>query len=162
MREAATRGGGRRRLSASCGCATRGIRWRRHSTLLNGYRRSSERRGGGERQTALPLRSLFRCTALLIVAVASARQGRCALLTRRLPTAGAVRMLERAPAGQLYQPTDLRVCLRKPLGRRLTARSTLRSGSSAKLRGCCRRRHRRRPRRARATRVAQLSATSSA
>lgn len=75
---------------------------------------------------------LVRCTALLIVAVASARQGRSALLTRRLPTAGAVRMLERAPAGQLYQPTDLRLCLRKTLGRRLTVRSTLRSGSSAK------------------------------
>src|SRR2546430_15512496 len=43
---------------------------------------------------------LVRCTALLIVAVASARQGRFALLTRRLPTAGAVRMLERAPAGR--------------------------------------------------------------
>jgi hypothetical protein len=45
---------------------------------------------------------LVRCTALLTVAVASARQGRCALLTWRLPTADAVRMLERAPAGQLY------------------------------------------------------------
>jgi hypothetical protein len=49
---------------------------------------------------------LVRCTALLIVAVASARKGRSTLLTRRLPTAVAVRKLERAPAGRFNsQPT---------------------------------------------------------
>ena len=61
----------------------------------------------------------------------------------------------------LYQSTDLRLCLRKTLGRRLPARSTLRSSSSAKLRSSSRHRPRRCPRGARATRDALPSATSS-
>ena len=103
--------------------------------------------------TARPLR--FPHAAFFIVAVASAHQGRqrnpSALLTRRLPTARATLTLERCSGRSSYQPTDLRLCLRKTRGRKLPARSTSRSNSSARPRSFWSSRRRRRPRGARAT-----------
>ena len=129
---------------------------------LVGYRRSSERRGTEGRQTALPLRS---ASPLHSSSHCSRRFGASRSLRSLDPATSDGWCCAHAGAcsgRSLYQPTDLRLCLRKTLGRRLTARSTLRSSSSAKLRSSSRRRPRRRPRGARATRVAQLSATSSA
>ena len=73
----------------------------------------------------------------------------------------ATRMLERYSGRSSYQPTDYRLCLRKTRGRKLPARSILRSNFSARPRSLWSRRRRRRPRGARATRAARSSATSS-
>jgi hypothetical protein len=112
--------GGRRALALQSGARKGGHNLSEAGTTSPPTSTAFETRGairepaspaGGRKPTRPPNSTsasllLFRCTALLIVAVASARQGRCALLTRRLPTAGAVRMLERAPAGRFNsQPT---------------------------------------------------------
>jgi hypothetical protein len=86
-----------------------------------------------------------------------------ALLTRRLPTASSSHHAVSTALRQVALSVNRHfvLCLRKTRGRRLPARSTLRSSSSARARSFWSSRPRRRPRGERATRAAQLSATSS-
>jgi hypothetical protein len=102
-------------------------------------------------------------TGLFIVAVASARQGRHSSLdpatsdgrySRHAVSIG-------APAGRLTSQPNLVLCLRKTRGRKLPARSTSRSSSSARARSFWSSRPRRRPLGERATSAALTSATSS-
>ena len=106
---------------------------------------------------SLSARSLFYCSRRF----GASRSPRIslALLTRRLPTAGLRSRWSVAPAGRLISQPTYVLCLRKTRGRKLPERSTSRSNFSARPRSLWSRRRRRRPRGARATRDAQLSAT---
>ena len=77
------------------------LRWR--SQARAGQPRPDEASWDGAAQQRFRFALPVRCTALPIVAVASARQGRFALLTRRLPTAVASLTLERCSGRSLLQ-----------------------------------------------------------